>query len=141
MTTQAPRVPRGIRNNNPGNIRLSPTRWRGEVDGTDSAFETFDTPENGIRAMARLLLTYQRRHGLDTVEDIIGRWAPPIENDTDSYAQAVARALDVGVRDRVNLADETTLTRIVVAIIRHENGQQPYRPAQIADGVRRAMSG
>jgi hypothetical protein len=70
-------IPRGLYNNNPGNIRKSPTKWLGEVDGTDDAFETFQSPELGIRAIVRILLTYQRRHGLDTIEEMIGRWAPP----------------------------------------------------------------
>src|SRR3569833_3001877 len=82
---------RGLRNNNPGNIRKTATDWRGEVVGSDSAFETFATPEAGIRALAVLLRNYQRKYGLRTVRAIITRYAPPSENNTESYVSAVAR--------------------------------------------------
>src|SRR3569832_207317 len=81
---------RGLRNNNPGNIRKTATDWRGEVVGSDSAFETFATPEAGIRALAVLLRNYQRKYGLRTVRAIITRYAPPSENNTESYVSAVA---------------------------------------------------
>lgn len=131
-------IPRGIRNNNPGNIRKSPEKWRGEVEGQDSAFETFDAPENGIRAIAKILLSYQRKRGLRTIGDIIGRWAPPVENDTDSYAQHVADNIRVLVDQPVDLSDQRLMTRVVASIIRHENGVQPYTDQTIAEGVRRA---
>lgn len=133
------RLPRGIRNNNPGNIRKSPTQWIGEVPGPDEAFETFATPELGIRAMAKLLLNYQRHRGLRTVDEIIGRWAPPMENDSDAYAAAVAFALEVDCETRIDLTDLRTLRRLVTAIIRHENGVVPYSDKQIDDGVAMAL--
>lgn len=138
-TTTQRRLPRGIRNNNPGNIRKSPTKWRGEVEGVDDAFETFATPEMGIRAMCRILLTYSRRYGLTSVRDIIERWAPPIENDADSYVMTVADALNVSPFHRLNVEDERTLRMLVRAIIRHENGQQPYPDEVINAGVRLAL--
>jgi hypothetical protein len=72
--------PRSLRNNNPGNIEKSAVKWQGEVEGSDSRFVTFATPEDGLRAMQQNLLTYQDKHGLNTVEGIIGRWAPAKEN-------------------------------------------------------------
>src|SRR3569623_1819955 len=81
---------RGRRNNIPGIIRKTATDWRGEVVGSDSAFETFATPEAGIRALAVLLRNYQRKYGLRTVRAIITRYAPPSENNTESYVSAVA---------------------------------------------------
>src|SRR5574337_804815 len=82
---------RGIRNNNPGNIRKSSEPWRGLAaakDQKDPAFFTFETPEWGIRAMAVILRTYQTKYGLRTIRAIIGRWAPSAENDTDAYVDA-----------------------------------------------------
>lgn len=130
------RIPRGIRNNNPGNIRKSPTKWLGEIDGTDDAFETFQSPELGIRAIVRILLTYQRRHGLDTIEEMIGRWAPPIENDTTSYVDAVAKSVGVSKNKVINLYDNDLLLRIVKAIIVHENGYNPYEDWVVEEGIR-----
>jgi len=133
-------TPRGIRNNNPGNIRKSPEKWRGEIEGQDSAFETFDTPENGIRAIAKILLSYQNKRGLRTIAQLIGRWAPPVENDTDSYAEHVAAKALCTVDEDVDLRDQAMMTSIVASIIQHENGVQPYSAAVIRDGVQRAYA-
>ncbi|MDF2861335.1 MAG: hypothetical protein K0S02_1607 [Achromobacter mucicolens] len=133
-------APRGIRNNNPGNIQKG-VGFAGEVEGNDSRFATFESPEAGIRATARNLLTYQRQHGLDTVQDIVNRWAPPSENDTNAYVQEVARALGVDAGERLDLSDPSTLERLTTAIIRHENGMQPYTAEQLAEGVGAALAG
>lgn len=133
-------APRGIRNNNPGNIQKG-VGFAGEVEGNDPRFATFQTPEDGIRATARNLLTYQRQHGLDTVQDIVNRWAPPSENDTGAYVRQVARALGVDAGERLDLSDPSTLERLTTAIIRHENGMQPYTAEQLAEGVGAALAG
>lgn len=133
--------PRGIRNNNPGNLVKSDIPWDGKVAGTDSRFESFATPEQGIAALARNLITYSNRHGLRTVESIINRWAPPKENQTGAYAAAVAKDLGVKPGDEIDLGNETTLLRLTQAIIRHENGKQPYAETEIAAGVKAAMTG
>ncbi len=119
-------LPRGIRNNNPGNIRLSKTRWLGQRSFQfDPAFVEFDDPIMGLRALMRLLLTYQVKYGLDTVESLINRYAPPHENATDAYVHHVAKALAVGRRDRIDVTLPDTLQKIARAVTRHENGR-PY---------------
>ncbi|HYD19296.1 MAG TPA: structural protein P5 [Patescibacteria group bacterium] len=116
-------LPRGIRNNNPGNIRLSPAKWRGQkAEQHDTAFVEFESPLMGLRALMILLLTYHRKHGLDTVESIINRYAPPHENATDHYTHSVAKALGVRRREKIELGDENTLAGLARAIVRHENG-------------------
>lgn len=131
-----PRIPRGIRNNNPGNIRKSSAQWLGEIDnGKDEAFEVFAKPEDGIRAMGRILLNYQRKRMLRTVAQIISRWAPPSENDTHAYEQAIADALGVGVNDPIDLEQFDTLFALVMAITLHENGRQPYVAKTINAGI------
>lgn len=135
-----PNAPRGIRNNNPGNIQKG-VGFDGEVDGNDQRFATFRTPEDGIRGLAVNLLTYQRQHGLDTVQGIINRWAPPSENDTGAYVRDVARAVGVEPGQRLDLGDRDTLQRLTSAIIQHENGMQPYTAAQLGEGVGAALSG
>lgn len=126
---------RGERNNNPGNIRLSAANWQGKVAGEDAAFETFTDPQSGIRAMAKLLRTYQTKYNLRTVRQIITRWAPSSENNTESYIRSVASAMGVGPDDAVNLADDAVLSSMVAAIITHENGRNIYASADIAAGV------
>jgi hypothetical protein len=119
--------PRGIRNRNPGNLRKSSDRWKGLAPRqTDTAFFVFEAPLWGIRAMAVILRNYQGRHGLKTLAQIIGRWAPPGENDTSSYAAAVSKAMGVGPRAQLDLYNGATLRALIAAIIRHENGLQPY---------------
>lgn len=137
MTT----TPRGIRNNNPGNIDRNSTKWQGMApdQSGDPRFVVFAAPVWGLRALGKVLLTYYRTHGLDTPAKIIGRWAPPQENDTAAYARQVADALGVGVDDQIDLQDPATLARIVPAIVRHENGQQPYSADLIAQAVRLAL--
>lgn len=133
--------PRGVRNNNPGNIMKALERWQGETEGDDPRFSTFETPEAGIRAMGKTLLTYQQKHGLDTIESIISRWAPATENDTRSYIAAVSRAVGLGPRQQIDLTDASTLSAVTQAMIRVENGQQPYSDEQIAMGLNAALTG
>lgn len=135
-------MPRGIRNNNPGNIDYNrANKWKGqlglEVGTPKPRFARFDTPENGIRAIAKLLLGYHRK-GFTTVAAMINRWAPPVENDTGSYAHAVAKRLGVKPDQPITL-DYKTLVIFVTAIIMHENGMQPYSVDQIWTGVTRAF--
>lgn len=139
MTVQPKPQPRGIRNHNPGNIRRSKDKWQGLAEKqADRAFFTFKSPAWGIRALAVTLITYQDRHRRDSVRKIIGRWAPPSENDTDSYVTAVARHIGVEPDQRVNVHEYRVMRPLVEAIIRHENGQQPYPPEVIDEGLRRA---
>ncbi len=130
------RRPRGIRNNNPGNIRKSNIKWQGLAqEQTDVAFYQFTRAEYGIRALCRVLRTYQRKYGLNDVRSIINRFAPPVENDTDSYVYAVAKALGVSSNISINLEDRETMIKLLKAIIKHENGQQPYDDKVIIRGI------
>lgn len=117
---------RGERNNNPGNIRKGPA-WQGlaEDQSRDSAFAVFSAPEYGIRALGKLLQNYQSQ-GLNTVRSIINKYAPSSENDTGAYVNAVASQVGVGANDAVDLHDTATLTSMVNAIIKHENGRNIY---------------
>lgn len=143
-----PALPRGIRNNNPGNIRHSAANWVGIApQQNDPSFLTFDTPEHGIRAIARILVNYQTHHHLHTTREIINRWAPPSENLTDAYIHAVATAAGVDPNARIDLRHNISLmTRFVSAITNHENGsphrfgrQEWYDPAILRRGVTMAL--
>ncbi|WP_449426107.1 hypothetical protein, partial [Rhodanobacter lindaniclasticus] len=100
-----------------------------EAQRTDKDFCQFVAPAWGIRAIAVTLITYQdkrrARDGsrIDSVREIIDRWAPDFENDTDSYTRAVASAMGIGLDvESVNVHDYATMRTLVRAIIRHENG-------------------
>jgi len=120
-----PKIPRGVRLKNPGNVRKGASKWLGKIETTDPAFEAFETIEHGIRALARVLLTYHRKHKLKSVGAIISRWAPPSENDSLEYIKHVSRALGVAPDEPIDLENELTLTALVAAICRHENGRRP----------------
>lgn len=88
---------RSERNNNPGNIRLTGDRWRGQVlPPPDRGFVTFTEQKWGYRALFVVLEGYMLRHGLRTIRGIIGRYAPPTENSTRSYIRSVCRATGWG---------------------------------------------
>jgi hypothetical protein len=128
MTT-ANTVPRGIRNNNPGNIDYHVnTKWQGlvlDADRKDTRFCEFKDPTWGVRAMCVVLIGYQDRYGINTIRGIIGRWAPSNENDTLAYVTAVANAVAVKPDQALDLHTYDHLAPLVEAIIRHENGIGP----------------
>lgn len=137
-------LPLGIRSHNPGNIR--PTfvagkhvKWQGELAPDPRGYCVFDTPENGIRALALNLGAYQRKHNLRTVETIISRWAPGSENDTESYITDVCKRTTFKRAQRLDLADLGTLKAMTVAIIAHENANYHYPDAVIDASVRKAI--
>jgi hypothetical protein len=136
--------PRGVRNNNPGNIDRTKTVWQGEDRSAEALrreprFCVFETPQAGFRALAKTLLTYQNKHGLRTVREIINRWAPPVENNTEAYITQVAREVGVGSREIVSLSKQVPLQRLVTAIARHENGGLFWDEPVIEAGVRQAL--
>lgn len=134
--------PRGIRNNNPGNIDFNPrNEWLGQSgieDGAGARFATFSSAVYGIRAIARLLITYQERHKLLTVYQILNRYAPAKENDTGSYINAVATKLGVSQHDRISVRNKDVMFDLVSAIIKHENGIQPYSDTVINEALKLA---
>lgn len=95
MSTKQPTVPRGIRNNNPLNIRLTATRWVGmRANQTDKGFCQYNSMAYGWRAAFMLLFFYYYKHGLKTVRDIISRWAPPSDgNNTEAYISRVVKQM------------------------------------------------
>lgn len=117
-------TPRGIRNNNPGNIRISAQKYAGEiVPSNDRAFKQFRSMAYGIRAIFVILKTYQIRYGLRTVAQMIGRWAPPSENDTRAYSASVAKAAGRAPDDVVDAERPDDMIPFVRGMIRVENGQ------------------
>ena len=123
---------RGIRNNNPGNLRKTKDPWQGLAETqTDKDFFVFKNPTYGIRALARTLIKYQDKHGLRTIRQIINRWAPSAENDTVAYIRGVVMATEFGADVELDMHKYAHLKAMTKAIILFENGAQPYTGAQI----------
>lgn len=120
------KLPRGLRNNNPGNIRISDaTDWIGEVEPTaksDNKFEEFVTMAHGYRALIKLLQNYRKKYKCQTIADFIHRWAPRTENDTMAYILTVCRELEVPSNYVPDIRDKATMCAFASAISLVENG-------------------
>lgn len=129
-------LPRGIRNNNTGNVRRTSIQWEGmQAVQHDDDFVQFESATYGFRAMARILRSYERR-GLISVRDIISTYAPSTENKTDNYIQFVAERLQVTPDATLEL--DIVMVDLIQAIMAFENGPlfaDFYRAATITQGV------
>lgn len=112
--------PRGIRNNNPLNLEYLPNQG---TSGSDGRFGVYPTMEAGVAANARQLLMYRDQHGLNTIADIINRWAPAGENDPRNYAGQVATTMGLPPKAPLNLDDPKVLAGLIDAMARVENGR------------------
>lgn len=130
----------GERNDNPGNIKRTTAHWAGmRAEQTDPVFVQFKTPEWGIRAIVRILVTYHRE-GVVTPRQIISRWAPPTENDTSAYIDDFCRRCSLDPDEVIAELDAPHLQSVVTAIIIHENGRCIYSAAQVAAGIAMALA-
>jgi hypothetical protein len=125
---------RGETNSNPGNIRhVKGVAWVGQsIVQADDAFVQFTSPVYGIRAIARILKSYDRE-GIHTLTEAIDRWAPPNENNSASYVSDVCQRCGVNPDSPVVLS--AMLPELVKAIIWHENGECIYTDEQINQGI------
>lgn len=115
---------RGLRNNNPGNIRQNSDNFLGEIKpSTDPAFKQFESIEYGYRAIFVTLNTYQKKYGLSTIRAMISRWAPPKDNnDTEAYIRAVSSESGVPENSHITSTNKDVMVPIVAAMSRVENG-------------------
>lgn len=135
--------PRGIRNHNPGNVEYDGTPWQGlDSPPSDGRFCRCIAAVYGIRMIARILITYQDERKaadgskIDTVREIIERWAPPSDkNNTLAYAAHVRQVLGLDLGETLDVHDYAVMRPLVEAIILHENGVMPYTAAQIDKGL------
>ena len=127
-------LPRGIRNNNPGNIKVGASNWRGKI-GNDGTFERFDTAVNGIRAAMLLLRTYANQYGLNTIAKIGSRWAPvgSGEKGNAGWAGGVSQYSGIGANVPLNLSNQATMLAVMRGIVAQENGgaYAGYYPASV----------
>ena len=125
-------VPRGIRNNNPLNIRKG-SKWQGLRDfPTDKEFCEFVTMAYGFRAAFRTLITYYTKHKCKTLKEIITRWAPPSENETWAYIDRVRKDADIEdidseLPDPLEKRNWYVWKKIILAMAAVENGASMKR--------------
>lgn len=115
--------PRGLRNNNPGNIRINGDKFQGEViPSRDKEFKQFESMAYGYRAIFKILRNYQVNYKLNTIRQMIDRWAPENENDTGSYISVVSDRSGIPADDPIRTDNREMMIRIVGAMSRVENG-------------------
>lgn len=124
----------GLRNNNPGNLRAAPN-----ATGMNGGFSTFATPQDGLSALSRQLQLYGDR-GNNTLNGILHTYAPRSENKTQSYIDAVSKQTGFGSRDLLNLHSPEVLEKLIPAIIKHENGTQPFSRDDILQGINESVT-
>lgn len=126
-------LPRGLRNNNPLNIRKNRDVFQGEVvPSKDNAFKQFKTMAYGYRAGFKILSNYYRKYRLTTIRQMITRWAPPEDNnDTASYIRDVSSYSGIGPDDLISF-DREQIMRIVAGMSRVENGREAVMSDVIA---------
>ncbi len=142
--TGAVDLPRGIRNNNPGNIRPNNRyKWQGQTgidnEGSLEGYIIFDTYHNGLRAMALNLKNQYRLHRLNTIQSIINKYAPATDNnDPDSYAAFVAEQSGFNTDQIIDMRSNAVIVKLMKPMIRMENGQQPYSTEILVQAARAA---
>lgn len=133
---------RGERNCNPGNVIRDTTHWLGmlpEIDQADRRFCRFSAPVYGIRALCRILLSYQRIDRCRTLAEVIQRYAPKSENDTAAYLADVVARTGIAADAPLDLEQKRELAAVARAIILHENGRCRYDAATIDKGAALAL--
>ena len=130
------KMSRGLRNCNPGNIRRSKVHYLGEVrPSQDSDFKQFESMAYGYRAMFVLLDSYRRRYALNTLRQMLNRYAPPSENFTEGYIRFVSQKTGILPDEELNTRSERDMVPIISAMSEIENGVSADR-SMVLEGWR-----
>ena len=135
MENKKKMLPRGLRNNNPLNIRRTANLWQGlSKEQNDPDFFQFESMAWGYRAAFVVLRTYRNRYGINTVERIVRRWAPEKDgNDTEYYIRKVTVLTGLERTQILDDQDPRTMMNLVAAMSRVENGV-PARQVEVCKG-------
>ena len=129
-------LPRGLRLNNPGNIRPG-AGFFGEV-GDDGGYAKFASDAAGLRAIQRLLMTYGNQYGINTLRGLANRYAPPSDNNpTENYIEFLSQKTGIDPDEPINLAERGA--EIIPAIIGFEQGKQPFSQEMINTAINAAQ--
>lgn len=130
-------LPRGIRNNNPGNLNFAGQAGATKEGGPNGRFAVFGSMQEGVAALVRQIGLYVKR-GRNTIRKILEVYAPPGENNTNAYIAAVSKALGIGPDDALDTENAQQVMGLVRAITNHENGKGFVSDADIAGGFQLA---
>lgn len=141
-------TPRSVRNNNPGNLEATGDKWQGLMphgmmspeQAAEVRFCVFATPAYGFRALAKVLIKYNRFDKVDTLRQCMARFAPTTENDTASYLRAVCDYTGCGPDVHFGFKSAPNLQALCKAIAIHEAGGWFFTQSDLAEGVRMALA-
>lgn len=129
----------GYKGCNPLNVRASSDKWRGSIGQNDNGYVIFSTPMDGIRAAATVIKNYGTKYGINTVRDIVSRYAPASENPTDDYIANVCKGTGYQPDEKLDTKNPKVLKKLVTAMMKQEIGDVPYSEETINEGVQRAL--
>jgi len=133
------KLPRGIRNNNPGNLNFAGQAGASKEGGPGGRFAKFGTMREGVAALVKQIGLYVSR-GKNSIRKILEVYAPTSENNTGAYIAAVSRALGIGPDDPLDINSSEQVMGLVKAITDHENGKGYVGAADIAGGYNLAKT-
>lgn len=129
----------GYKGCNPLNIRATGEKWQGSVGQTDGGYLIFGSPVDGIRAASKVLMTYSKKYGIDTVSGIVSRFAPATENPTSQYIRNVCKELGVKPDERLEISHPEVMRKLIKSMMGQEIGGVAYSDETIDAGIQRAM--
>lgn len=129
----------GYKGCNPLNVRASSDKWKGSIGSSDNGYVIFSTPMDGIRAAATVIKNYGTKYGINTVRDIVSRYAPASENPTDDYIANVCKGTGYDPDEKLDTKNPEVLKKLVTAMMKQEIGDVPYSEETINEGVQRAL--
>lgn len=129
----------GYKGCNPLNVRASSDKWKGSIGSSDNGYVIFSTPMDGIRAAATVIKNYGTKYGINTVRDIVSRYAPASENPTDDYIANVCKGTGYDPDEKLDTKNPEVLKKLVTAMMKQEIGDVPYSDETINEGVQRAL--
>lgn len=129
----------GYKGCNPLNVRASSDKWRGSIGQSDNGYVIFSTPMDGIRAAATVIKNYGTKYGINTVRDIVSRYAPASENPTDDYIANVCKGTGYQPDEKLDTKNPEVLKKLVTAMMKQEIGDVPYSERTIIAGVLDAL--
>lgn len=129
----------GYKGCNPLNVRASSDKWKGSIGSYDNGYVIFSTPMDGIRAAATVIKNYGTKYGINTVRDIVSRYAPASENPTDDYIANVCKGTGYDPDEKLDTKNPEVLKKLVTAMMKQEIGDVPYSEETINEGVQRAL--
>lgn len=128
-------MPRGIRNNNPGNLNYAGQAGATLEGGEGGRFAVFESMQHGVAALYKQLQLYFKR-GINTLSSIVKTYAPASDNNNvDAYISALTKATGKGANEVLDSGDTATIARLMKGIVDHENGKGYISSSDIMGGI------